>query len=164
MTFAQVYAANHLTKYVYWFLQNPEKFKSRMHSLAYGQAMAAAARDYQKVRSSTIPDPSRTGISGKRCLLWLTFDNLCSASHLAHKGVVYGFCNPVDEKRWEKPRVPRSCCAFCPCTKLQRHSLYSRTASSRTTLLMLCDLFCGAGNAGKRQRWTRHEFQGSGRR
>ena len=31
-------------------LQDPEKFKSRMHSLAYGQAMAAAARDYQKVR------------------------------------------------------------------------------------------------------------------
>ena len=30
-------------------LQNPDKFKSRMHSLAYGQAMAAAARDYQKV-------------------------------------------------------------------------------------------------------------------
>ena len=30
--------------------RNPEKFKSRMHSLAYGQAMAAAARDYQKVR------------------------------------------------------------------------------------------------------------------
>jgi hypothetical protein len=42
-------------------LQNPEKFKSRMHSLAYGQAMAAAARDYQKVRSSTIPNPSKDG-------------------------------------------------------------------------------------------------------
>ncbi|KAK9804390.1 hypothetical protein WJX72_010733 [[Myrmecia] bisecta] len=27
---------------------DPEKFKSRMHSLAYGQAMAAAARDYKK--------------------------------------------------------------------------------------------------------------------
>ncbi|CAK0786039.1 hypothetical protein CVIRNUC_009252 [Coccomyxa viridis] len=31
---------------------NPEKFKSRMHSLAYGQAMAAAARDYQKEMQS----------------------------------------------------------------------------------------------------------------
>ena len=30
-------------------LQDPEKFKSRMHSLAYGNVMAAAARDYQKV-------------------------------------------------------------------------------------------------------------------
>lgn len=30
-------------------MQNPEKFKSRMQSLAYGGAMAAAARDYQKV-------------------------------------------------------------------------------------------------------------------
>lgn len=27
---------------------NPDKFKSQMHSLAYGQAMMAAARDYQK--------------------------------------------------------------------------------------------------------------------
>ena len=32
-------------------VQDPEKFKSRMHSLAYGQAMEAAARDYQKVRN-----------------------------------------------------------------------------------------------------------------
>ena len=37
-------------------LQNPEKFKSRMHSLAYGQAMAAAARDYQKVRRAIQAD------------------------------------------------------------------------------------------------------------
>ncbi|BDA51026.1 Thioredoxin domain-containing protein 9 [Coccomyxa sp. Obi] len=38
---------------------NPEKFKSRMHSLAYGQAMAAAARDYQKemlASASAAPD------------------------------------------------------------------------------------------------------------
>jgi len=37
-------------------LQNPEKFKSRMHSLAYGGAMAAAARDYQQVH--TFPNVS----------------------------------------------------------------------------------------------------------
>ena len=35
-------------------LQDPDKFKSRMHSLAYGQAMAAAARDYQKVSCTTM--------------------------------------------------------------------------------------------------------------
>lgn len=30
-------------------VQQADKFKSRMHSLAYGEAMAAAARDYKKV-------------------------------------------------------------------------------------------------------------------
>ena len=33
-------------------LQDPEKFKSQMHSLAYGSAMMAAAKDYQKVPQS----------------------------------------------------------------------------------------------------------------
>lgn len=32
--------------------QDPEKFKSRMHSLAYGNAMLAAVRDYKQVPSS----------------------------------------------------------------------------------------------------------------
>jgi hypothetical protein len=31
-------------------LQDPKKFRGTMHSLAYGTAMASAARDYQKVR------------------------------------------------------------------------------------------------------------------
>eukprot|EP00891_Asterochloris_glomerata_P006538 jgi/Astpho2/6538/fgenesh1_pm.00099_%23_5_t len=35
---------------------DPEKFKSRMHSLAYGNAMMAAAKDYQKVREIDIDD------------------------------------------------------------------------------------------------------------
>lgn len=37
--------------------QDPEKFKSRMHSLAYGQAMEAAARDYANVRTAPCNDP-----------------------------------------------------------------------------------------------------------
>ena len=32
-------------------VQNPDKFKSQMHSLAYGNAMMAAARDYQQARA-----------------------------------------------------------------------------------------------------------------
>ena len=32
-------------------MQDPEKFKSRMHSLAYGNAMMAAVRDYKEVRA-----------------------------------------------------------------------------------------------------------------
>ena len=32
-------------------MQDPEKFKSRMQSLAYGNAMMAAVRDYKEVRT-----------------------------------------------------------------------------------------------------------------
>ena len=35
-------------------LQDADKFKSRMHSLAYGNVMAAAARDYQQARSAYV--------------------------------------------------------------------------------------------------------------
>jgi len=38
------------------FRQDPEKFKSTMHSLAYGNAMLAAARDYQKVNVFSVFD------------------------------------------------------------------------------------------------------------
>ena len=36
-------------------LQNVDKFKSQMNSLAYGNAMMAAARDYQQVGSCCPP-------------------------------------------------------------------------------------------------------------
>ena len=41
-------------------VQEGEKFRSTLNSLAYGNAMEAAARDYKKVRGPPPPPPPRS--------------------------------------------------------------------------------------------------------
>ena len=57
-------------------LQDPEKFKSRMHSLAYGNAMMAAARDYQQVLAlpalHSLPGPALLFVAGFMIQICLT--------------------------------------------------------------------------------------------
>ena len=42
-------------------VQEGEKFRSTLNSLAYGNAMEAAARDYKKVRGPRPPPPRSPG-------------------------------------------------------------------------------------------------------
>lgn len=74
-------------------MQQADKFKSRMHSLAYGEAMAAAARDYKKVQCdfiSSLADEKAVEISS-----FLEGSSLCMSTVPTIKSIMAAGWNGI---------------------------------------------------------------------